>query len=303
MQLIKKNSQCTDQQHGRAAVRCCVTDAERTCGASVCKSEYRPLTRINPANATYYEAQNECAAHGMRLCGVHELSACCGTGCGYDSARAWTSTTCIHTPHPLHHVEPFLEELLGPTLAMISSALSTALVAVASAVMGAVVSVGGGLLSVFTTLWSVLSWSSWMILGLLGLLVAAAVAVVLGARRFKDASAAVGAEDGGLRAYRKKEHAYEHRAYSRLDDEGGGGGAGGATGRASPLPVGRHISPVGTEKPIQGHMHIKASLPASARAGAFAKIPPSGVDKVRPGILADRRSDGTETGLYAGASS
>eukprot|EP00662_Eupelagonemidae_sp_cell21_P058269 gene58269-biopygen94438 len=50
------------------------------------------------AKATYYDAVASCSHEGMRLCSKQELqttgaAGCCGTGCQYDNALVWTSTS------------------------------------------------------------------------------------------------------------------------------------------------------------------------------------------------------------------
>ena len=81
---------CTDEFSSEGfAVRCC-TDAG-TCGASICSGDdgTAPITSINPASATYFEASTECSAQSLRLCTADEVSSCCGQGCSsYDVARA-----------------------------------------------------------------------------------------------------------------------------------------------------------------------------------------------------------------------
>ena len=70
-----------------AAVRCCsVGGIEVTCDSD-------PSGTCLPAVATYAEAEQACAAAGMRLCSRGEIEddICCGTGCGYDGHVVWTS--------------------------------------------------------------------------------------------------------------------------------------------------------------------------------------------------------------------
>ena len=72
-----------------AAVRCCsVGGIEVTCDSD-------PSGTCLPAVATYAEAEQACAAAGMRLCSRGEIEddICCGTGCGYDGHVVWTSDT------------------------------------------------------------------------------------------------------------------------------------------------------------------------------------------------------------------
>lgn len=70
-----------------AAVRCCSTD-----GTS-CVSE---VSGVCLSNVGYVAAQEACAGIGMRLCTQDELidGLCCGSGCGFDTQRIWTSTAC-----------------------------------------------------------------------------------------------------------------------------------------------------------------------------------------------------------------
>ena len=71
-----------------ASVRCCsVGGIEVTCDSD-------PSGTCLPAVATYAEAEQACAAAGMRLCtrGEIEDDICCGTGCGYDGHVVWTSS-------------------------------------------------------------------------------------------------------------------------------------------------------------------------------------------------------------------
>jgi len=73
-----------------ASVRCCsvgVSGIEVTCDSN-------PSGTCLPAVATYAEAEQACAAAGMRLCtrGEIEDDICCGTGCGYDGHVVWTSS-------------------------------------------------------------------------------------------------------------------------------------------------------------------------------------------------------------------
>ena len=72
-----------------ASVRCCsVSGIDITCDSR------DPSGTCLPAVATYAEAEQACAAAGMRLCtrGEIEDNICCGTGCGYDGNLVWTST-------------------------------------------------------------------------------------------------------------------------------------------------------------------------------------------------------------------
>ena len=72
-----------------ASVRCCsVSGIDITCDSR------DPSGTCLPAVATYAEAEQACAAAGMRLCtrGEIEDDICCGTGCGYDGHVVWTSS-------------------------------------------------------------------------------------------------------------------------------------------------------------------------------------------------------------------
>ena len=66
------------------AVRCCD-------GQGACHSNHSGA--CFPSSATHLEAEEACAAQGMRLCTLTELESkvCCGTGCGYDDFRVWSS--------------------------------------------------------------------------------------------------------------------------------------------------------------------------------------------------------------------
>ena len=93
-------NQCAHMNGGFGAIRCCKGDG--SCGGSVCTgssthsgaSQLYPLTGISSASATFQETMDECSAQGMRLCTLSEVSACCSTGCNYDSSHVWTSTVC-----------------------------------------------------------------------------------------------------------------------------------------------------------------------------------------------------------------
>ena len=84
-----------------AATRCCGlrNDTRAEC-ISVCKAstdeEQRPLVSYFPENDLKTGAENECLAHGLRLCSRRELrdGVCCKTGCNSDSRFAWTADAC-----------------------------------------------------------------------------------------------------------------------------------------------------------------------------------------------------------------
>lgn len=72
-----------------ANVRCCSFDG------SSCETQ--GLHSGCQQDKTFFEAQTICADNGMRLCSEAEMdsSLCCGTGCGYDSSKVWTSTDSV----------------------------------------------------------------------------------------------------------------------------------------------------------------------------------------------------------------
>ena len=102
---------CSEGATGLAAIRCCALDStpeEPVCGESVCLagSSHRypglnPLiaTQSNLVNA--HTAAAECAAQGLRLCSLSEVSACCGSGCNLNEQPVWTSSACA-PPSPTH---------------------------------------------------------------------------------------------------------------------------------------------------------------------------------------------------------
>jgi len=70
---------------GRASVRCCSQDGRR------CETQTVGCLE----NARFTEANAACSQRGLRLCAQQELDrgVCCGTGCGFDGRRVWTSTS------------------------------------------------------------------------------------------------------------------------------------------------------------------------------------------------------------------
>ena len=92
---------CRPAQMAYAATRCCGlrNDTRAEC-ISVCKAstheEQRPLVSYFPENDLKTGAENECLAHGLRLCSRRELrdGVCCKTGCNSDSRFAWTADAC-----------------------------------------------------------------------------------------------------------------------------------------------------------------------------------------------------------------
>ena len=52
---------------------------------------------------SFNAADQTCRAAGLRLCTQEELETgvCCGTGCGFDGVRVWTSTPCTGIALPL----------------------------------------------------------------------------------------------------------------------------------------------------------------------------------------------------------
>jgi hypothetical protein len=70
----------------KLAVRCCLDGNMKL-----------PMSKYGCKVATYTKAQNICAKAGARLCSLSEVRGCktCGTGCGFDYRRIWTSTTAL----------------------------------------------------------------------------------------------------------------------------------------------------------------------------------------------------------------
>ena len=67
------------------AVRCCSDDVE------TCTTE--PCADLVP----YDEAVEICSNRDRRLCFLHELEKCCGTGCSFDKAVSWVQGNPIST--------------------------------------------------------------------------------------------------------------------------------------------------------------------------------------------------------------
>lgn len=80
----RQNPRTRNAISGRASVRCCSMSGNR------CETQQVGCVE----RATYNEANQVCAQRGLRLCAQHELDrgVCCGTGCGFDGRRVWTST-------------------------------------------------------------------------------------------------------------------------------------------------------------------------------------------------------------------
>jgi len=84
----------------KAGVRCCSIDATTIIHAD----KGRWCTTLGPCNAnngvTFFEAGQQCAAKGYRLCTKTELMSdqCCGTGGNCDSHLVWTSTDDVPDP-------------------------------------------------------------------------------------------------------------------------------------------------------------------------------------------------------------
>ena len=301
MQLMRDHSRCSDEERTTAAIRCCLHNGE--CGASICEGagRYAPRTRIRPGNATYAAAVAECHAHGMRLCDSRELISCCGTGCGFDSALVWTHTPCTPMEHPALLAEEWLTvNLLAPAVQLSSPYVTagttwysaTLLPAFASASSG-VASVGAITGSFVGSLVDGLAYFAaqppvqWAAAGIVGLAVAAAL--VLAALGGLDGLRSSGQSDStGLRAYGRLRDESLSRRQSKCGRRGGG--AGGSPSATVGLPV-------------PGHLPIKPPLPEYVRTGAYGRVSPTGVEHVRPGVLANRRPDGSDTGLYAVISS
>mmetsp|Transcript_22515 Transcript_22515/g.50897 ORF Transcript_22515/g.50897 Transcript_22515/m.50897 type:complete len:182 (-) Transcript_22515:173-718(-) len=92
-------SRCSDEDLHVAAVRCCKSDG--TCAGSVCAADavnaagpmaVRPLTPVNGASASYYEATDEYRANDWRLCTADEVGSCCDGSCGYDGEMDWSTS-------------------------------------------------------------------------------------------------------------------------------------------------------------------------------------------------------------------
>lgn len=69
----------------RLSVRCCAKDGSRV-----------PMVRYGcNTGMNYDQAVKICAQKRLRLCSLQEIKQCatCGTGCGYDMQRIWTSST------------------------------------------------------------------------------------------------------------------------------------------------------------------------------------------------------------------
>jgi hypothetical protein len=118
------------------AVRCCGSAASGLClggdsvcttGAEGCKNGglsngLAPLKSFCPAASTYQQAEGECAAQGLRVCSAEEQ--CCGSGCGYDNQRVWTSTPCTSPPSAPPSPPPPGAPPPSPTPAMPAGPLS-----------------------------------------------------------------------------------------------------------------------------------------------------------------------------------
>jgi len=112
------SSSCPDAA-GVAAIRCCEAAAD-TCFDSICTSAVNGNYYLDPisgdfsgAAVTYQQAETECEARGKRLCTKAELEGgvCCGTGCGYDRALVWSSTSC--SPPPIYSFKPAVRSYDG----------------------------------------------------------------------------------------------------------------------------------------------------------------------------------------------
>lgn len=80
----RQNTRSRSAISGRASVRCCSMDGRRCESSTVGCLE----------GQTYNEATAACSRRGLRLCSEFELErgVCCGTGCGFDGRRVWSST-------------------------------------------------------------------------------------------------------------------------------------------------------------------------------------------------------------------
>eukprot|EP00943_MAST-04B_sp_MAST-4B-sp1_P004956 g4956.t1 len=65
------------------AIRCCLDNGKKL-----------PMKKYGCNKGTYDQAKEVCKQAGARLCSVEEIRSCrtCGTGCGFDKRRIWTST-------------------------------------------------------------------------------------------------------------------------------------------------------------------------------------------------------------------
>jgi len=80
----RQASRTSSSTTGHASVRCCSLDGRR------CESQQVGCLE----GVTYNQANAACSQRGLRLCAQNELDrgVCCGTGCGFDGRRVWTST-------------------------------------------------------------------------------------------------------------------------------------------------------------------------------------------------------------------
>ena len=71
----------------KLAVRCCSNGKGKI-----------PMRKYGCKFANYQGATKICRSIGARLCSVDEIKQCrtCGTGCGFDYRRVWTSSTSIN---------------------------------------------------------------------------------------------------------------------------------------------------------------------------------------------------------------
>jgi len=319
LQLIKEHAHCSDEERASAAVRCCLDDGE--CGASICDEPgglFPPRTAIDPAAATYEQAAFECHAHGMRLCEVHEVSACCGWGCGYDEALVWTHTECTRFVNPVDAGEEWLKvHVFGPMFKPLAPYASAGAAWIGATMLSLQTGVAASLLYIVKALsalahavldpWFV---GAMLVLGTVFLFFAPASLWKRMCARTDDASPVLFADDvldegQSLRAYSKLKEATGLPA-----DETDAAPRGYWPQSVPSWPLARPAAgplarPAAAKTgPSAWHMPIKPPLPeAVLRAGSLARTSASGVDGVRPGILANKRPDGTDTGLHAVISS
>jgi len=80
----RQQSRTQNGMSGRASVRCCSMDARR------CETQTVGCLE----GVSFNQANAACSSRGLRLCAQHELETgiCCGSGCGFDGRRVWTST-------------------------------------------------------------------------------------------------------------------------------------------------------------------------------------------------------------------
>lgn len=80
----RQNARTRNAFNGRSSVRCCSMNGRR------CETQTTGCLQ----GVSFDQANAACSQRGLRLCSQHELErgVCCGTGCGFDGRRVWTST-------------------------------------------------------------------------------------------------------------------------------------------------------------------------------------------------------------------